>query len=322
MLILFVKAVALLGSRSIQVKQVAPPEAGSGQVLVRIQGCGICHSNVPVFEGREWFDYPLAPGQPGHEGWGVIAELGSGVRGLRVGQPVALLSERAYAEYDVAPAESVVPLPPELADRPFPGEPLACVMNILERSDLRPGQTVAVVGIGFLGALLTGLAARRGARVLAVSRRPFSLEVGRRQGAERVFSLESPETVKGEIAELTGGRGCERVIECVGRQEALDLASDLTGVRGRLVIAGYHQDGPRQVNLQQWNWRGLDVINAHERDPEVYMRGMRKAVEAVASGALDPFPLLTHRFPLERLAEGLEATASRPDGFLKSWVEM
>jgi threonine dehydrogenase-like Zn-dependent dehydrogenase len=303
-------------------RHVRPPEAGPGQVLVRLRGCGICASNLPVFEGREWFHYPLPPGQPGHEGWGEIADVGSGVAGLRPGQPVAVLSYRAFAEYDVADAGAVVPLPAALACRSFPGEPLACVMNVLRRSDVRPGQTVAVIGIGFLGSLLTGLAARLGARVLAISRRPYALEVARRFGAERTFSLGDLATVTGEVMELTGGEGCERVIECVGKQEPLDLAGELTRVRGRLIIAGYHQDGARQVNMQQWNWRGLDVINAHERDPKIYAQGLREAVAAVEDGRLDPFPLLTHGFPLERLADALRIAATRPYGFMKSWVEM
>ncbi|HEX2724969.1 MAG TPA: L-iditol 2-dehydrogenase, partial [Beijerinckiaceae bacterium] len=100
----------------------------------------------------------------------------------------------------------------------------------------------------------------------------------------------------------------------------LDLAAELTRERGRLIVAGYHQDGPRQVNMWLWNWRGLDVINAHERDPKIYVQGIREAVEAVASGRIDPAPLYTHRFPLERLGQALDATRDRPDGFLKALV--
>ena len=70
--------------------------------------------------------------------------------------------------------------------------------------------------------------------------------------------------------------------------------------------------------MQLWNWRGLDVINAHERDPQVYLDGMQAAVDAVASGRLDPTPLYTHRFPLERLNDALAMTRDRPDGFLKA----
>ena len=67
------------------------------------------------------------------------------------------------------------------------------------------------------------------------------------------------------------------MIEAVGKQEALDLANGITGERGRLMIAGYHQDGPRRVTMRLWNWRGVDVINAHERDPRTYVRGMRES---------------------------------------------
>ncbi|HXF61719.1 MAG TPA: hypothetical protein VNK95_08880, partial [Caldilineaceae bacterium] len=105
-----------------------------------------------------------------------------------------------------------------------------------------------------------------------------------------------------------------------GSQWPLDLAAELTRIRSRLIIAGYHQDGPRQVNMQLWNWRGLDVINAHERDPEVYVAGMRAAVEAVAAGRLDPTPLYTHCYPLDELARALTTLQERPEGFLKALV--
>ena len=101
---------------------------------------------------------------------------------------------------------------------------------------------------------------------------------------------------------------------------AAEPLGELTRERGRLVVAGYHQDGLRSVNVQLWNWRGLDVINAHERDPAVYLRGMRDAVEAVRSGRIDPATLFTHTFPLERLGEALDMTAQRPDGFMKALI--
>jgi threonine dehydrogenase-like Zn-dependent dehydrogenase len=110
------------------------------------------------------------------------------------------------------------------------------------------------------------------------------------------------------------------VIEAVGKQWPLDLAAELTRERGRLVIAGYHQDGPRQVNMQLWNWRGLDVVNAHERDPAVYVAGVRAAIDAVASGRLDPGPLFSHTFRLDQLDAALAATRDRPDGFLKALI--
>jgi threonine dehydrogenase-like Zn-dependent dehydrogenase len=280
----------------------------------------VCGSNLPFWEGRPWFSYPGEPGAPGHEGWGVVDAVGSDVTGLRQGDRVAALSAHAFAEYDLADAAAVVRLPASLGERPFPGEAVGCAMNAFRRAGVRAGETVVVIGIGFLGALLTRLASGAGARVVAVSRRPYALEVARAQGAESAIALDDDDRIVDRVGALTGGRLAERVFEVVGLQGPLDLAGKLTAVRGTLVIAGYHQDGLRQVDMQLWNWRGLDVVNAHERDPAVYLQGMREAAEAVAEGRLDPAPLYTHRYPLDRAGDALEAMRTRPDGFLKALV--
>ncbi len=322
------RAAVLAEPGRIRIEEVEIPEPGAGEVRVRLEGCGVCASNLSPWGGQPWFEYPFAPGAMGHEGWGRIDAVGEGVTERHVGERVALLSQNAYAEYDLAPADQVVPLPKSLGEMPFPGEPLGCAMNIFRRSSIAPGQTVAIVGIGFLGALLTRLASNAGARVVAISRRPSSLDIARQMGAEETIPMDDGSTELAEVhwriieqvKELTSGEMCEVVIEAVGKQWPLDLSAELTRERGILVIAGYHQDGPRQVNMQLWNWRGLDVINAHERDSHIYVQGMRAAVEAVASGRLDPTPLFTHSFPLERLDEALDATRDRPEGFVKAVV--
>src|SRR5829696_8748721 len=310
------RAAVVTGPGKVRVDDVARPEPGPGQVRLRLEGSGVCASNLTPWAGPEWMRFPTAPGALGHEGWGVIDAVGAGVEGLRAGQAVAALSYHAYAEYDVADAAAVVPLPDALAGQPFPGEPLGCAMNIFRRSEIAPGQTVAIVGIGFLGAILTKLASDAGARVIAVSRRPYSLEVARRMGAAEAIGMDDGKRVVEQVSAMTEGALCDRVIEAVGKQPALDLATELTRERALLVIAGYHQDGPRQVNMWLWNWRGLDVVNAHERDPRIYVAGMREAVDAVAAGRLNPASLCTHRYPLGRLDEALNATRDRPDGFL------
>jgi threonine dehydrogenase-like Zn-dependent dehydrogenase len=314
------RAAVLDAPRSVRIDLVSLPEPSAGEVRVRLEGSGVCASNLPVWEGREWFSYPLEAGAPGHEGWGVVDAIGSDVRGVSVGDRVAALTYHAYAEHDLAAHDALVPLPPELGNAEFPGEPLGCAMNIFARSDIRAGQTVAIVGIGFLGALLTQLASRAGAHVIAISRRPFSLEVARSCGAHETIAMDDHARIIERVMSLTSGEGCERVIEAVGLQWPLDLAGELTRIRGRLIIAGFHQDGTRHVNMQLWNWRGLDVINAHERDPRAYIDGMRSAVDAIVRGVLDPTSLYTHRFPLDRLGDALETIRTRPDGFLKALV--
>ena len=312
------RAAVIAAPETVEIVSVPTPAPAAGEVLVELEGCGVCGSDLPVWQGRPWFDYPREAGAPGHEGWGRIAAVGHGVDGLGPGDRVAAMAFRSDAEYDVADAGAVVALPEELDGMPFPGEALGCAMNVALRSDLAEGSTVAVVGAGFLGALLVQIASRAGARVIAISRRPYALEVARTMGAAETLALDADALAR--VEELTGGELCDRVLEVTGRQEPLDLAATLTRVRGRLVIAGFHQDGARRVDMQLWNWRGLDVVNAHERDPARYVSGMRAAAEAVAAGELDPSPLYTHELPLEGIGDAFALASERPDGFLKALV--
>jgi threonine dehydrogenase-like Zn-dependent dehydrogenase len=314
------RASVVAGPGRVELEHQVLPEPGAGEVRLRLEGCGVCGSNLPLWEGRPWFQYPTPSGSPGHEGWGVVDAVGEGVSELSPGQRVAALTYRAYAEYDIAEAAAVVPLPESLAGTPFPGEPLGCAINVFRRSDINADHTVAIIGIGFLGALLTRLASQSGARVIAISRRPFALDLAREMGADATIAMDDHQSIIDRVQHLTGGAGADRVIEVIGMQWPLDLAGELARVRGRLVIAGYHQDGARQVNMQLWNWRGLDVINAHERDPKIYVEGIRGAVEAVSSGILDPARLYTHTFELDQLGDAFEMMRQRPDGFLKALV--
>jgi threonine dehydrogenase-like Zn-dependent dehydrogenase len=316
------QAAVFAGPGSIEVRETPLPEPGPNQVRVRLEGCGLCASNLEPFEGRPWFQYPFEPGAPGHEGWGVIDALGEGADERLNGQRVACLSYNAYAQYDLAGDDAVAPLPSELDGVPFPAEPLACALNVFRRSEIQEGQNVAVIGIGFLGALLVSLTANAGARVAAISRRSYALDVARERGAAETIPMDDQEKVVERVRRFTDDDLCERVIECTGAQEALDLATELAAIRGRIVIAGYHQDGPRQVNMQQWNWRGLDVVNAHERDQRVYVRGMKEAINAVAEKRLQHQPLLTHEFALDELEEGFRLMRERPEGYLKGWVRL
>ena len=162
------RAAVVAAPRRLTAVAVPLPEPSDGEVLVRLEGCGVCASSLPLWEGRPWFEYPLAPGAPGHEGWGVDVESGA---------PVALLSERSFTDYESVPRGLVVPLPTELAERPFPGEALGCAVNVFARSGVGPGATVAIVGGGFLGLLLVQLCLAAGAETLLFSRRESALRL-------------------------------------------------------------------------------------------------------------------------------------------------
>lgn len=316
------RAALVAEPRRSEIAEVERPAPAANQLLVRLEGCGVCASNISPWEGKPWFTYPMAPGALGHESWGRVEAVGDEVKEFTPGERVAMISNNAYAEYDVADFTSVVKLPHSLDRQPFPAEPLGCAMNIFKRAAIQKGDTVAIVGIGFLGALLTQLASAAGAHVIAISRRQFSLNFAREMGAEHVIEMNDHQAIIEQVKQLTGGKFCDVVLEAVGKQWPLDLSAELTRERGRVVIAGYHQDGSRQVNMQLWNWRGLDVINAHERDPAVYLDGMQAATRAVESGLLNPRPLYTHSFPLEQLGDALNMSAERPDGFMKALIHI
>src|ERR1041385_1549825 len=118
------RAAVFSSPREIGVRQVEFREPAAGEVRVRIEGCGICASNVPVWEGKPWFQYPMEPGAPGHEAWGRIDAIGASVPGLVGGARVAMLSSHDFAEYDFARVSEVFPLPVLFDPSPFPGEPL------------------------------------------------------------------------------------------------------------------------------------------------------------------------------------------------------
>lgn len=314
------RAATIVAPGTVEVQMVPIPSPGPGEVRVRLEGCGVCASNIPPWEGREWFNYPLEPGQLGHEGWGYVDAVGEGVRDLAIGDRVAFLANHSYAEYDLADEGSVVKIPAGLEGIPFPGEPLGCAVNIFRRSHISAGDTVAIVGIGFLGSLLTQLCERAGARVIAIARKDEALEVARDMGAAETIRMDDHWQIIERVRQITNGKMCDVVIEAVGKQWPLDLAAELTKEMGRLVIAGYHQDGLRQVNMQLWNWRGLEVTNAHEREAAVYRRGMQEAIATVETGRMNPESLYTHRFGLDELATALDMTRERPTGFMKALV--
>jgi NADPH2:quinone reductase len=270
------KAGVVTAPRRTAIVETRVPEPGPGEVLIRVEGCGVCGSSLPLWQGREWFAYPLEPGAPGHEVWGRLED----------GRRVAALSYHGFAEWDLAREDHVVELPRALDGQPFPGEALACAVNVVRRSAVQPGARVAVVGMGFLGTAVSRLVGD-------------ATEV--RRGAE----------VGGEF---------DVVIEAAGTQDALDTASRLVAKGGRLVVAGFHQDGPRTVDMQSWNWRGIDVVNAHERDPRVVIEGMREAVRLAASGVLDVASLVSQGFFLDELDAAFEAATIRGPGFLKAAV--
>jgi NADPH:quinone reductase-like Zn-dependent oxidoreductase len=104
-------AAVIAGSQKTEITEAAIPEPSAHEVRVKVEGCGVSLSNIPLWEGRNWFNYPRDAGAPGREAWGRIDAVGSEVRNLSPGDRVTMLSYHAFAEYDLARADEVAPLP-------------------------------------------------------------------------------------------------------------------------------------------------------------------------------------------------------------------
>jgi D-arabinose 1-dehydrogenase-like Zn-dependent alcohol dehydrogenase len=115
------RAAVLSAPGEIRIHEIARPEPGEGEVRIRLEGCGVCASNLEPWAGLPWMTYPGEPGGLGHEGWGVVEATGPGVATVSPGDRVAALSYRSFAECDIARAEALVRLPPELDGPPAAG---------------------------------------------------------------------------------------------------------------------------------------------------------------------------------------------------------
>jgi NADPH2:quinone reductase len=324
------RALSVRGPRDAAIVEVADPSPGPGEVLVRIRACGVCGSDLNAWRGVAGIEYPLPPGAPGHETRGEVVALGHGVDSFRVGQVVTGLMWKGFADLGVGRAEDLVAVPSGFTHTTLLGEPLACAMNVVRRAGLVAADRasslgaddratsaaaagrLAIVGFGYLAALIASLLPDDLGAWVAVSRRPDSRALALRLGASAAY----------DFGEIPSGLWdtFPVVIESAGVQQTLDYATWLVAYGGRLVIAGYHADGPRTVNMQTWNWKGIDVINAHEREPARYVAALQAALVLLQTRPIDLAVLHTHEWPLHGVAEAFRVADERRAGFVKGII--
>lgn len=304
----------LAGQQEFAFRDVPVPVPGPGEVLVRVRASGVCASEL-----HDWEAGPATPYPPGHEVAGDVAAIGSGVTRFKPGDRVTGLFHHGFSEFAVTGEDRVVAIPETIPTESAHGEPLACLVSAARRTRVELGDRVAVVGLGFMGLMMMQLIRLKGAvEVVGFDLRPEAVRRGLDFGCDRAMT-------PGELAAAGADPTLEKfdvVVEATGQPDGLTLATSLTREHGILSILGYHQGGPRVVDMKLWNYRALDVLNAHERRVDYRMDCMRRGLALVAAGRLDLAKTTSHRFPLEQVNDAFAALASKPQGFVKAVVVM
>jgi L-iditol 2-dehydrogenase len=324
------------------VEEIPVPDAGEGEALVRVGGCGICGTDLKIVAGAYAGTWPPSlPFVLGHEWAGEVVALGPGAEdsGVRIGDRVAAenhagcgvcrncragrynLCERAgtpgyklyghtaqgaLAEYAARPTRLLHRLPEQVSD-----EAGALVnqgalgVHAVRRTGVDPGSTVAVIGPGLLGLMTAQVAKAAGASRTIVVGRGARLELARKLGVDDVVDYEHSDPVEA-LRELTDGRGPDRVYECSG--DPVAVAQALAAVRrgGRVALLGL--TGGKSAEVPP------DALTLHEVD----LMGIRSSpnaypamIELLATGAVRVEPLLTHVYPLERVRDAFDAFRAR-----------
>ena len=194
------------------------------------------------------------------------------------------------------------------------GEPIACCVHAADRFGTQPGDRVAVVGCGFMGLVCLQLAKLQGAGdIVAIDPVPYRRAMAEELGAHRSM------TPTDLAADSALDDAFDLVIEATGVQPALDACGDLVAEHGRIVLIGYHQsnDGRRTVNMQQWNYKAIDVINGHVRRDDEKRAAMAKGIQLLEEGRLTTEPLV-RQYALENVDQAFRDFDQNSPGLFKA----
>lgn len=304
----------LVGPRHFELANQPVGDPLPGHVRLRVLACGVCASERHAVEDAQADDeYPMLLG---HEPVGTIEAVGDGVDGYEVGMRVTGGIWPSFAEQVITDHRYLVAVPEELSNEEALGEPLGCVVEGRRRTHVVAGDRVALVGAGYMGLLMLQVLLTTGAGyVVVVDPREDARSHGLAHGAGDALSPD-------EVGSGGLNDSFDVVIEASGTQAGLDLATPLVREHGVLSILGYHQGPPRSVNIEQWNWKAIDVVNAHVRRRDLLNESIRRGLELVRLGRIDPGALVTHKFDLAHVQEAFEALSDKPSGFIKAVVSM
>ena len=305
---------------------------GAGELLLRVKASGICGSDV-----MEWYRKPRAPLVLGHEVAGIVEETGDGVEAFRPGDRIVTthhvpcnrcrycLTDRHSAcrtlhstSFDPGGFSELVRLPAINVERgtfhmpdgvSFEAgtfvEPLACVVRAQRIAGVRAGDSVAVLGSGISGILHLLLARATGAgRIFATDASAPRVEMAREFGADR--ALDASGDVVGQVREANEGRLVERVLVCTAARQALEQALQLVDDGGTILYFAPPAPGETLDFPAHELWkRGVSIVHTYAGPPAE----MRRALELIATGRVDPTPMITHRLDLAQTQEGFRLVA-------------
>ena len=318
------------GPGDLRFEEVPEPSPEPGGLVVRVEAALTCGTDVKTLRRGHPVMIPHVPTVFGHELAGTVSAVGRGVTGLREGDRVVaansalcgrcrlcaagrpnlcedlLFVNGAYGEAIALPprlvARNVVPIGPAVpAARAAFAEPLACALLGVERGRVEAGMTVVVFGHGPLGCLLALGARQRGARVIVVGKAGWRLERVRAMGLGECVDARTVSDVPGHLRAVTGG-GAEVTIDATGRPEVWEQAIDAVGRGGTVVLFGGCAPGTSvRVDTRRAHYEELTLVGAFHHTPDL----IRRAVDLLAAGAIDPGPLLTHQMGLAQVKEAL-----------------
>jgi L-iditol 2-dehydrogenase len=317
----------LTGPGRVELRRVPEPRARDGEVLVRTLATGICGTDLGIFTGRTPVAYPRVAG---HEMSGVV-EVGDDA-GLSAGTRVvvdpaiacgicyqclrgqtnlcpngALLGRErdgVFRELVTVPVGNVHPVPAQVPDHVVPLiQVLATCVHAHRRTEIFPGDTVVVLGLGVTGLLHTQLAHARGAAaVIGISRSPSKLQLSRELGADVAIDGRTPD-VASQVLDATGGRGADVVIECAGLVSTLAQAVEFARLGGQLMAYGIINETEGALRFYDLYYKELRISSPRAAKPEDFPA----AISISASGSVRLEPLVTDRFPLDAIADAFAA---------------
>ncbi len=338
------RAAVLQAPRKLDIVDRRKPQAGPGEVLVRTAATAVCHTDLSIYTGEHpGVHYPVVMG---HESTGVIDAVGEGVSALKSGQHVLINPiiacghcdqcvrgagnrcrnaglfgrevEGSLREYVKLPSRYIHALPPGLPlDAATLIETLATVRHAQNRVDLRPGESVAVLGQGTAGLLHTRLAVLSGANpVIAVSRSKWKLDMAGRMGAHHIVDAPVEKAVD-EVRRLTGGKGADVAIDAAGGAAAFRAAIDMLAPGGRLAAFSISHESVQGFSTFPVYFGEISVVGSRALTPE----DMAPSIELVASGAVNVDGFITARYPLPEAAAAFEEYESNPSRILRIVIE-